>query len=431
MPPGLAEAAHGDVPDHPISRAVASGLARHLVEHSLGAGFDTAASRTLPAGRYGNHSIPHGYGFIYQRILGEASTVPFVPVFVNTFYEPNPPTAARCVAFGAALAAAIASFPDDLRVGVVASGGLSHFVVDEELDQRFLAALRSGDLDALAAFTPSEMVSGSSELRNWIVVASAMAAAGLEVASITYEPCYRTEAGTGNAMGFATWGPAPGLPPADPAVLARLRGLDACAVSDALDALGLPGAVTGIGPMWTVDGVTAGRVRTVRAAPVTDAGPTTHIASPLVATAHAGDVIVIDNAGRVDVSCWGGLLAEAAVARRIAGVIVDGACRDVQESEALGLPLHARAAVPVSARGRIVQEDMDVPVQIGGVTVRPGDWVVADRNGIAFVPQARLDDVVAAASRIVERERRMGEAVRAGRSVVEVMHDSQFTVVES
>lgn len=207
MPPGLAEAAHGDVPGVATTRPVAAGLARHLIEHGIESGFDVAASRRLPAGRYRNHGIPHGYGFVYQRILGETSTVPFVPVFVNTFYEPNPPSTARCAAFGEALAAAVAAFPDDLRVGLVASGGLSHFVIDEDLDQRFLAALRSGDRAALTAFTPAEMTSGSSELRNWIVVAAAANAAGLAVDSVDYQPCYRTEAGTGNAMGFATWGP--------------------------------------------------------------------------------------------------------------------------------------------------------------------------------------------------------------------------------
>ncbi|MCX5563529.1 RraA family protein [Streptomyces sp. NBC_00038] len=214
---------------------------------------------------------------------------------------------------------------------------------------------------------------------------------------------------------------------ADPLVLKQLRELDACAVSDALDSLGLPGAVIGIAPMWAAPGVTVGRVRTVKAVPVGTDGPTTHIASPLVAVAGAGDVVVVDNGGRTDVSCWGGLLAEAATVRGVTGVIVDGACRDVQECEQLGLPLFARAAVPVSARGRIVQQAMDVPVLIGGVTVEPGDWLVADRNGLAFIPRSRLDDVVAAGLRIVRRERLMGKAVRAGRSVVDVMHDSQFT----
>ncbi|MDR2322100.1 MAG: RraA family protein [Microbacterium sp.] len=212
-------------------------------------------------------------------------------------------------------------------------------------------------------------------------------------------------------------------------IVAALRELDSCAVSDALDALGLPGAVTALAQRWPSATVTAGRVRTVTAGPKATSGPATHIATPLVAVAEPDDVVVIDNHGRTDVSCWGGLLAEAAVLRGVAGVIVDGACRDVQESAALGLPLYARAAVPVSARGRIVQQAADERIQVSGVSVASFDYVIADVNGVVFVPADRAERVVALARRIADREERMAEAVRAGRDVSEVMHDSQFPTV--
>lgn len=212
-------------------------------------------------------------------------------------------------------------------------------------------------------------------------------------------------------------------------IVAALRRLDSCAVSDALDTLGLPGAVTGVRGMWAAARTVAGRVRTVTAVPKAAAGPATHIATPLVAIAEPDDVVVIDNHGRTDVSCWGGLLAEAAVQRGVAGVIVDGACRDVQESEALGLPVFARAAVPVSARGRIVQQAMDERIQVAGVSVASHDYVVADVNGVVFIPAGEVDRVVALAQRIVDREERMAEAVRSGRDVSEVMHDSRFPTV--
>ncbi|MGN8027516.1 RraA family protein [Microbacterium sp. 22242] len=212
-------------------------------------------------------------------------------------------------------------------------------------------------------------------------------------------------------------------------IVAALRELDSCAVSDALDTLGLPGAVTALSPRWESGAVLAGRVRTVTAAPKAAAGPATHIATPLVAVAERDDVVVIDNHGRVDVSCWGGLLAEAAVQRGIAGVIVDGACRDVQESAALGLPVYARTAVPVSARGRIVQQAMDERIQVAGVPVASHDYVIADVNGVVFIAADQAERVVGLARRIAEREARMAEAVRAGRDVSEVMHDSQFPTV--
>ncbi|MFC9984762.1 RraA family protein [Microbacterium keratanolyticum] len=212
-------------------------------------------------------------------------------------------------------------------------------------------------------------------------------------------------------------------------IIAALRALDSCAISDALDTLGLPGAVTALSPMWPVGSVVAGRVRTVTAAPKAAAGPATHIATPLVAISETDDVVVIDNHGRTDVSCWGGLLAEAATQRGVAGVIVDGACRDVQESEALSLPLFARQAVPVSARGRIVQQAMDERIQIAGVSVASFDYVIADVNGVVFIAADHAARVIELAQRIAQREALMADAVRSGRDVSEVMHDSQFPTV--
>ncbi|GAA5199102.1 4-carboxy-4-hydroxy-2-oxoadipate aldolase/oxaloacetate decarboxylase [Microbacterium jejuense] len=212
-------------------------------------------------------------------------------------------------------------------------------------------------------------------------------------------------------------------------IVSALRTLDSCAVSDALDTLGLRGAVTGLPPMWPAGRTVAGRVRTVTAAPKAAAGAANHIATALVAVAEPDDVVVIDNHGRTDVSCWGGLLAEAAVQRGIAGVVVDGACRDVQESEALGLPVFARAAVPISARGRIMQQAMDERVQIAGVAVASFDYVIADVNGVVFIAAGQAERVVALAQRIADREALMSQAVRAGRDVSEVMHDSQFPTV--
>jgi Catalytic LigB subunit of aromatic ring-opening dioxygenase. len=205
MSPGLAKAALGDVPDRPVSRPVDADLARHLINAILDEGFDPAASKFLPAGRYKNGGIPHGWGFIYQRILGQESTIPMVPIFVNTFWQPTPPSAARSYDFGVALGKAIESYPADIRVGIVASGGLSHFVVDEELDRAFIKAFTDRDVDYLRSIPAELMTAGTSELRNWITVAGAAHAAGLEVDEVRYEPAYRTEAGTGNAMGFVTW----------------------------------------------------------------------------------------------------------------------------------------------------------------------------------------------------------------------------------
>jgi 3-O-methylgallate 3,4-dioxygenase len=205
MPPGLAIAEVANVPTESTTRRCHSELALHLIRETSAAGFDPGASRILPAGRYGDHGIPHGWGFVLQQVLGGAADVPIVPLFVNTFWEPNPPGAARCHDFGVALGAAIRSFPGDLTIGVVASGGLSHFVVDEELDRRFLTALVDGDGEYLRGLPADLLRSGTSELRNWIVVGGAVSGSGLRARIVDYLPCYRSEAGTGCGMGFVAW----------------------------------------------------------------------------------------------------------------------------------------------------------------------------------------------------------------------------------
>jgi regulator of RNase E activity RraA len=212
--------------------------------------------------------------------------------------------------------------------------------------------------------------------------------------------------------------------------LERLRALDTCAVSDALDTLGLGGATTGVRPLWDSDVVVVGRARTVTAGPRQDDRVAQHIAAAAIEAAGDGDVLVIANDGRVDVSCFGGILTLAAHRRRILGVVIDGACRDIAESEDIGFPVFGRAVVPVTARGRIVQLAMDEPVQFAGVTVRSQDVVIADRNGVVFVPAAELDRVLGLAERIVAREAAMADAVRGGEPVTEVMHDSRFPAVK-
>ncbi len=210
----------------------------------------------------------------------------------------------------------------------------------------------------------------------------------------------------------------------------RLAVLDSCSVSDALDTLGLPGATTGVRPLWDVRRTVVGRARTVQAGPRSADGPAAHIAAASVDDSGAGEVLVIANGGRTDVSCWGGILALSAAGRGIEGVVIDGGCRDVGESEGLGFPVFGRAVVPVSARGRVVQLAKDEPVEFAGVTVRAQDWVIADRNGTVFVPAAEAERVVVLAERIAARESRMADAVRAGTPVAEVMHDSRFPTAD-
>lgn len=214
-------------------------------------------------------------------------------------------------------------------------------------------------------------------------------------------------------------------------LLDRLSTLDSCAVSDALDTLGLPGATTGVRPLWTSRAPLVGVARTVQAGPAEPDRPAAHIAASGIEAGAAQEVVVIANGGRTDVSCWGGILTVAATERGIRGVVIDGACRDIAESEDLGFPVYGRAVVPVSARRRIVQLSTGEPVEFAGVTVATGDLMIADRNGVVFFAADTAERVIALAERIVAREQEMAAAVRSGRSVVTVMHDTAFPTAEA
>ena len=207
------------------------------------------------------------------------------------------------------------------------------------------------------------------------------------------------------------------------ALVNRLARLDTCAVSDAVDRLGLPGAVSGLRPMWPCPRI-AGRVVTVKLKLADGTRSARHLGTAAVEAAAPGDVIVVDHGGRSEAAGWGGILSLAAKTKGVSGVIVDGACRDVNESRDVELPVYARSATPVTARGRIVEESFNEPIEIAGVAVRPGDLVIADWTGIVFVAADRADETIQAAEEIAAREAQMAEAVRAGRSVVEVMDAS-------
>lgn len=179
-------------------------LGEHLIARVNAEGFDVSQMKRLGTGELGVNSAPHAYGFVYRRLMRD-KVIPHVPVFVNTFYPPNQPRAARCFAFGRALARAILSWPADRSVALIASGGLTHFVIDEDFDREVLAAIEAADSRRFESLPEEYFQSGTSETKNWIVLAGAMAEVGLKMRLLDYVPCYRSEAGTGSAMGFAEW----------------------------------------------------------------------------------------------------------------------------------------------------------------------------------------------------------------------------------
>ena len=203
----------------------------------------------------------------------------------------------------------------------------------------------------------------------------------------------------------------------------RLNRLDTCTGSDALDKLGERGTVDGIRPL-TGPAKIAGRVVTVKLVKFVGAEgatPKRHLATAAIEGAEPGNVIVVEHHARDDCAGWGGILSTAAKERGIAGTSVDGLGRDVDESREAGYPVFARGATPSTARVRIVEQDWNVPVIIGGVTVSPGDLVIADGSGVVFVGADLENVVLDAAEAIAAREQAMAKAVRDGKRVSQVM----------
>jgi hypothetical protein len=190
-------AMHGE---EEVSFRVDTTLSEHIATELTADGFDVAVLRSQPETR----SLGHAWTFIRRRIVDDWNMA-LVPIFLNTYFEPNRPTPARCVSLGASITKAVANYPGDIRVGVIASGGLSHFVIDEPLDRRILDAFKTGDTELLAGESPQQFTSGTSEILNWITVGSALR--DFEFELIDYVPAYRSLAGTGCGFAFGVWTP--------------------------------------------------------------------------------------------------------------------------------------------------------------------------------------------------------------------------------
>lgn len=198
-------------PDDSVDYPCHAALAQHLIEGLVEAEFDVSAVAALRPEQYEGHA----YSFIHRWYLNDGGPLdepgtpyapthmPVVPVFLNTYNPPNQPTPRRCVKLGLSLRTLLNEFPGDQRVGIIASGGLSHFKVEEQLDREFIEAMRNKDLDYLATLDPRQLKAGSSEIRNWIVVAAA--ATELSLNWVSYTPAYRSPALTGTGLGFASW----------------------------------------------------------------------------------------------------------------------------------------------------------------------------------------------------------------------------------
>lgn len=214
---------YGDIP---LDVPVPSVFGRFLIERLMDEDFDVAQLRYVEksyGGSVARHyptrdgeldvvrttsqrpqGLPHGFAFVVKRLFVNEPG-PLLPVIQNTCYPPNAVSPRRCYALGEALARAISSWDEEARVAIVASGGLSHFVVDESLDRMILKALAERDAETLRSLPRNRLYSATSESLNWVTAAGALAGTPLEMELLDYVPVYRTEAGTGGGWAFARW----------------------------------------------------------------------------------------------------------------------------------------------------------------------------------------------------------------------------------
>lgn len=183
-----------NIREYPACPELAEQLIRYLTDQE----FDVAVSNKLRPGV----GLGHAFTFLYDQMRLDGS-IPTIPFMINTFYPPNQPTPKRCYALGQAVRAAIEAWPERKRVAVMASGGLSHTIIDEEIDHVLIDAMLEKDAGRLCSLPVERLNLGTSENRNWIVEAGAMEPLTMTV--IGYEPCYRSPAGTGCAIAFAYW----------------------------------------------------------------------------------------------------------------------------------------------------------------------------------------------------------------------------------
>jgi 4-hydroxy-4-methyl-2-oxoglutarate aldolase len=203
--------------------------------------------------------------------------------------------------------------------------------------------------------------------------------------------------------------------------VSRLNKLDSCAVSDALDKLGLKGAVTGLHRFSTERRI-AGRVLTVTLG-VSDGRPgaVRHLSTAAVEAARPGDIIVVEQRTGVDAAAWGGNLSLGAKMRGVAGVIIEGPARDVDDGRRLDFPVFARDHTCRTARGRIIELATNEPITVGDIPVSPGDYVVADGSAVVFVAGSEIARVLETAEAIMEREEAMAASLREGTPISQVM----------
>jgi 3-hexulose-6-phosphate synthase/6-phospho-3-hexuloisomerase len=204
-------------------------------------------------------------------------------------------------------------------------------------------------------------------------------------------------------------------------VLSRCGSIGTSTWSDALDELGIDGVCDGLS-VRSGGGPIAGQAVTVEESAEID--PILPVAEfrvgELIAAAGPGQVLVISTDGAV-VSTAGGLAAQDAARRGVAGFVIDGACRDIRDIQASGLYVASRAVTPRSGKGRIRVVSINRPITCGGIRVQAGDLVVADETGVVIVPLQLAEDALEIAERLAGVDHAIAEGLGEGIAFAELL----------
>lgn len=214
---------------------------------------------------------------------------------------------------------------------------------------------------------------------------------------------------------------------ADGNLVSRLNAVGVTALSDALDRLGIDGQALGILPVVRTMRF-AGQAFTIRMLPVGLSGGSV---GDYIDDVEPGQVVVIDNDGRLDTTVWGDILTYVAHSKKIAGTVIDGVCRDSDRCVELGYPVFSKAVTMRTGKDRVTADAYNVPVQVAGVRVAPGDWLVGDADGVLAIPAERVDEVIAIAEAIEEAEQRIRDAVASGSRLDEARKATNYHALQT
>lgn len=216
----------------------------------------------------------------------------------------------------------------------------------------------------------------------------------------------------------------------DRQTIAAYHTLSTANVSDALDKLDVNGAPHGIHQLFHTCRKIVGPACTMKLVPVGEAEE-----SPVLGTLEAivagnpGDILVIDQAGRMDVNSFGGVAGFTTKHRGLVGCVMDGVTRDIDEFKTLDLPVYGRGPIQQSIRNRCAFAGHSIEVELAGVKVRPGDLIMADENGVVVVPKDKIAEALSIARQCKITEDRVMEEIRLGADPVKAHEKVKYDMM--